>query len=308
MDNFLLNIKNELHKKISGKDNVIELILIAVLCDGHVLLEGLPGTAKTTLVNSFSKIFNTNFRRVQFTPDLLPSDIVGTYIFNQKKSDFEFVSGPIFSNFVLADEINRASPKTQAALLESMAEKQVTVSGNTFKLDSPFIVIATQNPIEMEGTYPLPEAQLDRFLFKIPVGYPLRDEEISMLMMINNDSEQIQTLFDKKVINSLRNEVNKVFVADEIMTYIVNIIEQTRQNSELLWGAGPRASISLLEASKAKAYLHGRNYVIPDDIKDLCYPILHHRIKMQGPDVDNVAIDKYIWRVLKKVPVPRIRR
>jgi MoxR-like ATPase len=307
MEDILKSIKTELTKKIKGKDDIIELILIAVLCDGHVLLEGLPGTAKTTLVNNFSKIFNTIFKRIQFTPDLLPSDIIGTYIFNQRETDFEFVSGPIFANFVLADEINRSSPKTQAALLESMAEKQVTVNGDTFKLESPFIVIATQNPIEMEGTYPLPEAQLDRFLFKIPIYYPLREDEFAMLKMKNDEEYHVKTLFDKKVLLSIKENLKKIYVSDQILFYIINIIEKTRQSAELFWGAGPRASIALLEASKAKAFLKGRNYVIPDDVKELTYPILRHRIKMQETDITSNAVDQLIWRMLKNVPVPRIK-
>jgi MoxR-like ATPase len=307
MQDFLANIKTEINKKIVGKDDIIELILIAILCDGHVLLEGLPGTAKTTIVNNFSKIFNTTFKRIQFTPDLLPSDIIGTYVFDQRKSNFEFLAGPIFANFVLADEINRSSPKTQAALLECMAEKQVTVSGNTFKLEPPFIVIATQNPIEMEGTYPLPEAQLDRFLFKIPVSYPIKEDEYAMLKMKSSGDYEIQTIYDIKALHTLKHEIKKVFISDELLAYIINIIEKTRRNSDLIWGAGPRASIALFEASKAKAYLRGRDYVLPDDIKELSYPILRHRIKMLDADINNVAVDQLIWRILKSVPVPRVK-
>lgn len=306
MNDFFPKIKTELNKTIVGKDAVFEYLLIALLCDGHVLLEGLPGTAKTTIVNSFSKIFNTSFKRIQFTPDLLPSDILGTYIFNQKTNNFEFKSGPIFSNFILADEINRSSPKTQAALLECMAEHQVTLSGDTYKLDSPFIVIATQNPIEMEGTYPLPEAELDRFLFKIPISYPLRNDEFLMLKIKDKNIQDVKTLFSIDHINQMKKLINTVYVDDQILVYIINILEQTRQNSQLLWGAGPRASIALLQASKARALIYGREFVLPDDVKELCYPILRHRLKTQESETNSIIIDQLIWGMLKNVPIPKI--
>ena len=306
MNEFYTKLKAELNKNIVGKDEVFEYLLIAVLCEGHVLLEGLPGTAKTTIVNSFAKVFNASFKRIQFTPDLLPSDILGTYVFNQKTTNFEFRPGPIFSNFILADEINRSPPKTQSALLECMGEHQVTLSGDTYKLSPPFIVIATQNPIEMEGTYPLPEAELDRFLFKIPINYPLKNDEFTMLKIKDKNMTDTKTLFSVDNLLQLKKLAANVYVDDQILVYIVNILEQTRQNPQLLWGAGPRASIALLQAAKARALIYGRDFVLPDDVKELTYPILRHRIKTQESETNSIVIDQLIWAMLKNVPIPKI--
>ena len=265
-----------------GKSDVLRLILVALLSDGHVLLEGVPGVAKTLIARAFSRSLGLNFRRIQFTPDMLPSDITGTFIFNPKTTEFEFRKGPVFANIVLADEINRATPKTQSALLEAMQEKQVTIEGNTKILEEPFIVLATQNPLELEGTYPLPEAQLDRFMFRLLVPTSSHSEEIDILSrtMEGVDLYKVERVADAADVLEARTSVRTtVQVSPEVLDYIVSIIESTRGDKKrLLLGASPRTSVHLLNASRSLAALKGRHYVIPDDVRELVFHVMNHRL------------------------------
>lgn len=274
-------VSNEVSKALVGKSNVLELAFIAILTDGHVLLEGVPGVAKTLMAKAFSKSLGIDFRRIQLTPDVMPSDITGTFIFNPKERVFEFKEGPIFTNALLADEINRATPKTQSALLEGMQEKQVTVEGHTKSLPAPFMIIATQNPIELQGTYPLPEAQLDRFMFRAIVGYPSHTEEVQILQKAHEGLyvEQIEAIVPSHQLSEAKLAVEKVYVNRELMDYIVTLIEATRNDKEaVMLGGSPRASVHLLNASKCLAALSGRDYVIPDDVKQLAFHVLNHRV------------------------------
>lgn len=277
---FYNKIKTEVSKVVVGSDLYIRLLTIALLARGHVLLEGVPGIAKTLLAKSFSRALNLSFKRIQFTPDMLPADLLGTYIFNQKTLDFEFKPGPIFANIILADEINRAPPKTQSALLEAMQERQVTADGKTMKLPEPFMVIATQNPIEHEGTYPLPEAQLDRFMFRIVMSYPSPNEETEILKRANIG-------IDEMFINPISGNVieladyieHNVYVSDDIFTYIQKLVMQTRSKTDkIILGCSPRSAVILLKASKVNAAIEGRDYVIPDDVKSLVFYVFNHRI------------------------------
>ncbi|MBR9689492.1 MAG: MoxR family ATPase [Candidatus Altiarchaeota archaeon] len=285
-------------KVLVGYEKITESLLTAILCKGHILLEGPPGVAKTTLAKTFSKLVNAGFKRVQFTPDLLPTDIVGTMMFDPKKGEFKIRKGPIFTNILLADEINRASPKTQSALLEAMEEKQVTIEGTTYPLEPPFIVIATQNPIEQEGTYPLPEAQLDRFLLKVNVEYPHKDDEKKIMnKLIANASSDLKKVFDKNEILKIRKEIEKVYVSENVVEYIASIVSELRENPVIAWGPSPRASIALLNVSRSVAYLDGRAYVTPADVKKYAIRILRHRIgvkpenEIEGVTTDGVATD-----------------
>lgn len=274
-------IHKELSKVVVGRKEVIKFLFVALLSEGHVLLEGVPGIAKTLTAKVFAKSLGLDFRRIQFTPDMLPADVMGTYVFDQKKQDFTFRAGPVFSNLILADEINRAPPKTQSSLLEAMQETQVTVEGNTRKLARPFLVIATQNPIEQEGTYLLPEAQLDRFMFRLIVDYPSREEGIGILESITSGSkpDDISKVAGAKEIQSAKDSVASVHVSKEVIEYIVSLIEATRNDSRrIVLGGSPRASVHLLTASKSIALLNGRDYVIPDDIKEVAFEILNHRL------------------------------
>ena len=273
----------EIDKVIVGQDDVIEQILVAILCDGNALLEGYPGLAKTLAVRTLAELMNLKFSRIQSTPDLMPSDITGTYIIEETsgRRNFKFQPGPVFANIVLADEINRATPKTQSALLEAMQEKQVTVGNNTFKLDLPFFVLATQNPIEQEGTYPLPEAQADRFLLKIKVGYPSFDEEKEIVDRYTTTLKEhrLKILLNKNHLLSLQSLTRQVPIANDIKTRAIKIITSTRTNKDVIhYGASPRASIGILLAAKARALIKGRNHVSSEDINDMAYPILRHRI------------------------------
>src|SRR3989339_2082055 len=274
---------NELSKVVVGQTEMIEHILVAILCDSNALLEGYPGLAKTLTVNSMAQVMDLKFSRIQGTPDLMPSDITGTYIITEErgKREFKFQPGPLFANIVLADEINRATPKTQSALLEAMQEKQVTVGTNTYKLDAPFFVLATQNPIEQEGTYPLPEAQADRFLLKIKVAYPTFDQEIEIVDLYSAEARdrRLKVMLNKNHLLTLQGLTRQVPIANDIKQRAVKIIHATRSNKEIIqYGASPRASIGLILASKARALIQGRNHVSNDDLNVMAYPVLRHRI------------------------------
>ena len=273
-------IKENVNKIIIGKSQVIDLILNSILAGGHVLLEDTPGTGKTVLAKSIAKSINSNFKRIQFTPDLLPSDITGLNIFNQKENQFTFIKGPIFTNILLADEINRATPRTQSSLLESMEEKQITTDGTTRYLEKPFLVIATQNPIETAGTFPLPEAQLDRFMMQLNMGYPTENEELEIInrFISDNPLEKVNAVCNKEDIIEMQNLISTVFVHNSIRNYIVNIVQATRKNSSIALGISPRGTLALLKSSQVYATINGRNYVIPDDVKFLAPFVLAHRI------------------------------
>ena len=292
---------------IVGKRNVIDLALTALLANGHVLIEDIPGVGKTTLAKAIARTLGCAFKRVQFTPDLLPSDITGTSIFNQQNSDFEFREGPVFANVVLADEINRATPKTQSSLLECMEERQVTVDGISHMLPQPFFVIATENNIESYGTYPLPEAQMDRFLMRLSMGYPDKAEEASILARQTRDNplDFLGTSASQQEIIRLQEEVRNIFVDRTIRDYIVEIVSGTRQHPQVQLGASPRGSLALMHAVQAHAALHGRTYVLPDDVKTLAAPVLSHRIIMRPEArMRYASSDAIIVDVLERVPVP----
>ncbi|WP_457753340.1 AAA family ATPase [Thermococcus sp.] len=303
-------ILKEVGKAIVGKEEVLKLILTTILADGHILIEDLPGLAKTLMAKSFATALGVRFRRVQFTPDLLPSDILGVSVFNQKTLEFEFRKGPIFTNILLADEINRAPPKTQSALLEAMQERQVTIEGKTYYLDRPFVVIATQNPIEQEGTYPLPEAQLDRFLVRLRVGYPTKQEEIEILRRrIERKKEEvdISPIVTPEEVVKMQRAVEDVYVSDAVLEYITDIVKATRENKrEIDIGASPRGSLALLKLSRAYAALEGRDYVIPDDVKKVAVPALSHRLILKRELwYTRVSQESVMQRILEKVPVPK---
>lgn len=307
----VLKIKSELGKVIVGQENFIELLLVALLADGHVLIEGVPGVAKTITAKLISKTVATGFSRIQFTPDLMPSDVLGTSILNMKTSEFEFKKGPIFSNLVLIDEINRAPAKTQAALFEVMEERQITIDGLTFQMNPPFMVLATQNPIEQEGTYALPEAQLDRFLFKISVGYPNLDEEVMILQTHQNrkgmDPESVMEIVLSEVdLMEFKSKIHDILVDEKILNYIAQIILKTRNHPHLFLGGSPRASIAVLKSSKAFAAINGRDFVIPEDIKKVIAPVLRHRIILTPErEMEGMTTDKVIEMIVQSVEVPR---
>ncbi|ASK61195.1 AAA family ATPase [Virgibacillus phasianinus] len=293
------NIKNVLatiNKVMIGKEEAARLSLVALLAQGHVLLEDVPGVGKTMLVRTLAKSLDCDFRRIQFTPDLLPSDVTGISIYNPKELEFEFRGGPILGNIVLADEINRTSPKTQSALLEGMEEKSVTVDGNTISLKQPFFVMATQNPIEYEGTYPLPEAQLDRFLLKLKMGYPSYENELEMLdrMSFDHPIEKISAVMSRSELVGLQEAVKDVYIDKNVQKYIINLVSATRKHPSIYLGVSPRGAIALMRASKALAYIYGRDYVLPDDVKYLAPFVLSHRIilsseaKYEGMTSDDV--------------------
>ena len=306
--NQIVELKNKVlenvGKVIIGKDKEIELLLIAFLSEGHILLEDLPGMGKTMMVRSFSKTLDLPFKRIQFTPDLLPGDITGVSFYNQKTRDFEFREGPLFSNIVLADEINRATPRTQAALLEAMEERQITVDGETRKLKKPFMVLATQNPIESYGTFPLPEAQMDRFLMRIKLGYPSKAEEkIILLNTIAEVLENLKTVSDMESIFSMMEEIKKVAISDEVMDYLLEIVRSTRDHEEISLGVSPRGSIALYRASQVKAGLEGRNYIIPEDIQDMAVHTLNHRILLEDASSVEDCIAR-ITMIMREIKVP----
>ncbi len=309
----LEELKKEILKNIVGNEEVINFIIEAILCNGHILLEGVPGVAKTTMIKTISNCLGLEFKRIQFTPDLLPADLIGTLIYNQKTQEFETKKGPIFANIILADEINRAPAKVQSALLEAMQEHQVTIGSNTFKLEEPFFVFATQNPIEQEGTYQLPEAQLDRFMFKILVKYPKSFEEKEILKKVSTIHD-IKQIMNKKDIFKIQELIKQIYIDDKIIDYIINIVAATRDpkifnskelSSFISFGASPRATICLYQASKAQAFLKGRNFVIPDDVKTVCMPVLRHRIILSyEAQSDNITPDDIVRKILELIPTP----
>ena len=306
----VLQIKAELSKVIVGQKNMVNLLLTALLAEGHVLLEGAPGVAKTITAKLLAKSLEVDFSRIQFTPDLMPSDVLGTSIFNMKNSEFEFKKGPIFSNIVLADEINRAPAKTQAALFEVMEERQVTMDGTKYKLEAPYIILATQNPIEQEGTYRLPEAQLDRFLFKITIDYPTLDEEIEIItrehQLTTSKLEQIVTALSKEKIIAYQALISQIIVEPNLIQYIAAITLNTRNNPFLYLGASPRASIAILKASKAFAAVNGRDFVTPEDIKQIAIPVLQHRIIITPEkEMEGITTAQVIKDILQTVEIPR---
>ncbi len=303
-------VLDEVGKVIVGKENVLKMLLTAILANGHVLLEDLPGLAKTLMAKSFAGALGLGFRRVQFTPDLLPSDILGVSVFNQKTLEFEFKRGPVFTNILLADEINRSPPKTQSALLEAMQEGQVTVEGVTYGLPKPFVVIATQNPIEQEGTYPLPEAQLDRFLVRLRIGYPSRGEEREILMRRmerKREEVEITPVVTPEEVLEMQRAVEDVYVSDPILDYIVDVVTATRRDRRNLEiGASPRGSLALMKLARAYATVEGRDYVIPDDVKAVAVPALSHRLILKRELwYMHVSQESVMEKLLEKVPVPK---
>jgi MoxR-like ATPase len=304
-------VREEIAKIIVGQHQLIDMLIVSLLSDGHVLLEGLPGVAKTLTAKLLAKTLNIKFSRVQFTPDLMPSDVVGTSIFNLKDAEFQFKPGPIFANVVLIDEINRAPAKTQAALFECMQEKQVTIDGVTHKLPPPFIVLATQNPIEQEGTYRLPEAQLDRFLFKINIGYPTLQEETALLKKYhlalgNFDPETVSPVMTGEELAGYRIKVQQIHVEDKLIDYIAKIVYQTRNNKSLYLGASPRATLYTLTAAKAFAAIHARDFITPDDIKFVAPFVLHHRVILTPEkEMEGTSPMEIVRQVIETVEVPR---
>jgi MoxR-like ATPase len=305
-------IKAEIGKIIVGQQQTIELLLTAILADGHVLIEGVPGVAKTLTAKLLARTINTDFSRIQFTPDLMPSDVLGTSVFNPKLIDFEFKKGPIFSNIILVDEINRAPAKTQSALFEVMEERQATVDGTTYFMSSPFIVMATQNPVEHEGTYLLPEAQLDRFLFKILVNYPTAEQEVEVLrghhqrLNLADAIAEIQPILQPQQLAELRKKTHQIHVEDKLLEYIAQIILQTRNNKSLFLGASPRASVALLNSSKALAAIRGRDFVTPEDVQELAPAVLRHRILLTPErEMEGASPDDIVAQLLQKIEVPR---
>ncbi len=304
----------EIEKVVVGQRNLLEKMLIGLICDGHILLEGLPGLAKTTAVRSLASAINTSFQRIQFTPDLLPADILGTQVYRPDSGKFEIRKGPIFHNIILADEINRAPAKVQSALLEAMQEKQITIGETTFQLEKPFLVLATQNPIEQEGTYPLPEAQIDRFMMKIKVDYPSAAEEKEIMQKINDLSvSNIQKAVDVGELNSIKETVRSIHMEEKIIDYIVNISRATRKpedfglniGSMIAYGASPRASIWLGEASRAHAFMAGRGYVTPQDVKSMAPDVLRHRIILSyEAEAEGKSADELISMFLERIEVP----
>lgn len=306
----IMKLEQEIQKKIVGQKDMIRKILIGIFTGNHILLEGLPGLAKSLTVNTLAQTLGLSFSRIQFTPDLLPSDIIGTEIYNEKTGEFYTKKGPIFANIVLADEINRAPAKVQSALLEAMQEKQITIANNTFKLDRPFIVLATQNPIEQDGTYPLPEAQQDRFLMKVKIEYPTIEEEKQILDLLTTEKDydgiEINEVLNKEKINEIKELIKKITIDEKLVDYILNIIFKTREkNQYITCGASPRASIALVIASKANAFLEGRSYVIPQDIKKVIFDILRHRIILTyEAEAEGLDVEDVITNIMETVELP----
>ena len=308
-------IRTGMDRRIVGQKHLVDSLLIALLCNGHVLLEGVPGLAKTLAIKTLAELVAAKYNRIQFTPDLLPADVIGTLIYSVKNESFEVKKGPIFANFVLADEINRAPAKVQSALLEAMQERQVTIGDETFPLDQPFLVMATQNPIEQEGTYPLPEAQTDRFLLKVVIGYPNKEEEKQIIRQnISGKLEPVSPVVDKKDILEVQKIVEKIYIDEKIENYIVDIVFATREPSKYglpdlqsisSYGASPRASISLAKAARAYAFLRGRGYVIPEDVRAVCHDVIRHRIGLSyEAEANNISADEVINDIVDKIAVP----
>jgi MoxR-like ATPase len=311
LKNAAASLRAEIGKVIVGQERMIDYMLIAILAKGHILLEGVPGIAKTLAAKLMAKTIDTGFSRIQFTPDLMPSDIIGTSVFNLKTSEFDFKRGPVFSNIILIDEINRAPAKTQSALFELMEEQQVTVDGQTYKMAEPFIVFATQNPVEQEGTYKLPEAQLDRFMFKIEIGYPSIEEEMAIITKHHKNPvltslNDIQKILIPAKIAEYQKVIKSVIVEDNLIKYIAEIVNKTRNNNSLFLGASPRASLAILNGSKAMAALNGRDFVKPEDVKEMVYPVLNHRIILTPEkEMEGVTTKKVIDQIIEKVEIPR---
>jgi len=311
LQNAVLKIRHEIHKIIIGQDEFIDFLIIGLLSDGHVLIEGVPGIAKTLTARLLAKTIDTGFSRIQFTPDLMPSDIIGTSVLNMQTTKFEFRPGPVFSNIVLIDEINRAPAKTQSALFEVMEERQVTVDGNTYQMENPFMILSTQNPIEQEGTYNLPEAQLDRFLFKIKVDYPDLEEEIEIIKTHHERKGKkaltiINPVLSEAEILEYKAKVHEIIVEEKIIKYIAEIISKTRNHPHLYLGASPRASIVVLNTSKANAAINGRDFVTPEDVKRVLKPVLRHRIILTPEkEMEGFSTDKIIDMIIQSLEIPR---
>jgi MoxR-like ATPase len=306
-------VREQVRKTVVGQDAALDLMLVALLSEGHVLLEGVPGTAKTLLAQSFARALSLDFGRIQFTPDLMPGDVLGTNLFNFQTSDFKLTKGPIFTEILLADEINRTPPKTQAALLQAMHERSVTIDGETHSLGSDFMVIATQNPIEQQGTYPLPEAQLDRFLFKHVLDYPSRDEERAIVarhghrtVMPALEDFGLEAVADRSDLRSTRQIIAQLRLSDEIIDYIVDIVRATRGHESLEFGASPRSANMIATAARAYAAMQGRDYVIPDDVKFITLPALRHRVVLApGAEIEGLQADTILRQILEQIPAPR---
>ena len=311
LNSAVADIRNELSKVIVGQREMVDMLMIGLLCDGHILIEGVPGVAKTLTAKLTAKIINADFSRIQFTPDLMPSDVLGTSVFNPGEGEFQFKRGPIFSNIILIDEINRAPAKTQAALFEVMEERQVTIDGTTHIMEFPFIVLATQNPIEQEGTYRLPEAQLDRFLFKINVNYPTLEEEINILlnqqsMAQNTLLNDVQKIITPADISHYRQIIQEVLIDPKLIEFIAKIVNETRNNPSLFLGASPRASLAILRASKANAAIKGRDFVKPEDVIEMASPVMRHRIILTPEkEMEGITADELIQNIVSNVEVPR---
>ncbi|MCU0444803.1 MAG: MoxR family ATPase [Microscillaceae bacterium] len=311
LQNAVQNIQAEVAKVIVGQEKMIELLLAALLADGHVLIEGIPGVAKTLTAKLIAKTVSVQFARIQFTPDLMPSDVLGTSVFNTKTADFEYKKGPIFANLVLIDEINRAPAKTQAALFEVMEERQITMDGTTYPMSPPFIVLATQNPIEQEGTYRLPEAQLDRFIFKIEVNYPSLEEEIKIIESAQArkgkpDNVPIEAILTAQSLEAYRQKIREIHVEPSLIKYIAQLVSQTRNHPALYLGASPRASLAILNSSKALAAMRGRDFVSPEDIKEVVFPVLRHRVLLTPEkEMEGIEVDTVIKQIIQTVEVPR---
>ena len=312
---FVKLITSGMRRTIVGQKHLVESLLISLLANGHVLLEGVPGLAKTLAIKTLAELIDAKYSRIQFTPDLLPADVIGTMVYSTKSEQFQVKKGPIFANFVLADEINRAPAKVQSALLEAMQERQVTIGDHTFALDKPFLVMATQNPIEQEGTYPLPEAQVDRFLMKVVIGYPTKEEEREIIRQnMSGQNPEVTALLKPSEIVEAQKIVNQIYIDEKIERYIVDIVYATRTPAEyglndlasiISFGASPRASISLARAAKAYAFIHSRGYVIPEDVIAVCHDVLRHRIGVTyEAEANNITTDEIITEILDKVQVP----
>lgn len=307
------NLKAEVTKVVVGQEAAIDLLLVSLLAEGHILLEGVPGTAKTLLARTFAAAVSLGFGRIQFTPDLMPGDVIGTNLFDFRTNEFHLTKGPIFTELLLADEINRTPPKTQAALLQAMQERSVTIDSSTHDLGAGFMVIATQNPIEQQGTYPLPEAQLDRFLFKHVLDYPSRDEERAIVArhghqtaMPNIEAFDVKPVADLAILKEVRAKISNIRIADDMIDYVTDIIRATRQQPSLQYGASPRSANMLASSARAYAAIQGRDYVIPDDVKFLAPPLLRHRVVLSaGAEIEGTSADDVIEQILQQTPVPR---
>jgi MoxR-like ATPase len=307
----VMRIRNEIGKVVVGQELTVDLLLAGIFIGGHILLEGVPGIAKTLTAKLVARSLSVNFSRIQFTPDLMPTDVTGTTVFNIKTSEFNFNKGPVFANLVLIDEINRAPAKTQSSLFEVMEERQITMDGVTYPMEFPFLVIATQNPIEQEGTYRLPEAQLDRFLFRIKLKYPSLEQEIDILRRFKNDFSleilnTVNAVMSKDELKQCQQLIEKIYIKDEILSYIARIIDKTRNNGDLMLGASPRASLAIMRASKAIAAMNGRDFVTPDDVKYVAYPVLNHRIMLTAErEMEGTEAEDIIKEITESIEVPR---